>query len=698
MKRFKFLQFFICLVIGFSSVAQNPNDCTNAILLCGNTDLGLTPSGAGTNDFASPNNQVPFCYDFPVDQAWFRVEIENTGSFRFDLVPDVAYADYDFAVFGPVTDCNNLGAAIRCSSTNPQRAGVSSNTGLNDTETDVTEGPGANGNGYLREIDATAGEVYYIIVGLAVGTGGFQLNPGGTATLPPGPIAHPVQDQEYCDNLGPQDGIREFDFTQFDATIINGQSNVIVTYHESLNDANIGTGALSFPYTNSTSTFSVFARIERTDSNCTDFTEFEIVVDENGIPNDLDEVVVCSVNNTESYDLAANVDLFVANASSYNITYHDTEQDAFNDTNPINPNVTATTTQTFYFLKVTDPAGIICDSVVRVPLRLYNPPVVQNPNNYLVCDIENDGLEQIILSDLTSEILGALDPNLFEVRHYLTNNDRSVPTNNLSGTPQISQPVTSIFSRVTDVNSGCFTDLDFNVVLNRTPDLRMQDPIIICEENTQPITIGVEFGFEFYEWSTGESGQDTNTIDVLSPGSYTVTVTNNEGCTSQLTIEALPSSKATIDEIITQDFRNGDNTATILVSGSGDYEFSVDDGAYQSSNFFDGLYKGYHDLRVRDRNGCGVIFATFVTLDYQRFFTPNQDGFNDYWTFDGLKEYPGAQLFIYDRHGKLLKQLSPDTVGWDGTYNGNPLPSSTYWFTLEIENRPKVSGNFALVR
>uniref|UniRef100_UPI0037C14152 T9SS type B sorting domain-containing protein n=1 Tax=Flavobacterium sp. TaxID=239 RepID=UPI0037C14152 len=66
------------------------------------------------------------------------------------------------------------------------------------------------------------------------------------------------------------------------------------------------------------------------------------------------------------------------------------------------------------------------------------------------------------------------------------------------------------------------------------------------------------------------------------------------------------------------------------------------------------------------------------------YFTPNGDGINDTWNIVGLNQ-ANAKLYIFDRYGKLLKQLSPtDTSqGWDGTYNQQLLPSTDYWFTLD---------------
>jgi gliding motility-associated-like protein len=42
-------------------------------------------------------------------------------------------------------------------------------------------------------------------------------------------------------------------------------------------------------------------------------------------------------------------------------------------------------------------------------------------------------------------------------------------------------------------------------------------------------------------------------------------------------------------------------------------------------------------------------------------------------------------LYIFDRYGKLIKQLSAtdNSKGWDGMYNQEQLPSTDYWFTLD---------------
>jgi gliding motility-associated-like protein len=54
---------------------------------------------------------------------------------------------------------------------------------------------------------------------------------------------------------------------------------------------------------------------------------------------------------------------------------------------------------------------------------------------------------------------------------------------------------------------------------------------------------------------------------------------------------------------------------------------------------------------------------------------------------------------IYDRFGKVIAELQGDTSSWDGTYNGNPLPSTDYWYTIRIPEIIKIyNGHFTLIR
>ena len=84
-------------------------------------------------------------------------------------------------------------------------------------------------------------------------------------------------------------------------------------------------------------------------------------------------------------------------------------------------------------------------------------------------------------------------------------------------------------------------------------------------------------------------------------------------------------------------------------------------------------------------------------LPYPKFFTPNNDTYNDTWTIDFAYLKPNTGIRIFNRYGKLIKELQNNAV-WDGTYIGQDQPSSDYWFTVTRLNGTEFRGHFTLKR
>jgi gliding motility-associated-like protein len=76
---------------------------------------------------------------------------------------------------------------------------------------------------------------------------------------------------------------------------------------------------------------------------------------------------------------------------------------------------------------------------------------------------------------------------------------------------------------------------------------------------------------------------------------------------------------------------------------------------------------------VRDKHNCGITTKEIYILNYTQFFTPNGDGYNDAWRIQFSENELPINVKIYDRYGKILKQIKPSNSGWDGTYNGANL-------------------------
>ena len=180
-----------------------------------------------------------------------------------------------------------------------------------------------------------------------------------------------------------------------------------------------------------------------------------------------------------------------------------------------------------------------------------------------------------------------------------------------------------------------------------------------------------------------------------------MTVTNDNNCSKTKSITIINSNIATIETIDIQD-ASQNNTVTIFASGEGDYEYSLDSelGPYQDENIFFNVQPGFHEVYVRDKNNCGIASELISVIGFPNFFTPNFDGYNDTWHVYGINtpEQSESESYIFDRYGKLLKQLKNDSQGWDGTFNGNPMPSSDYWFYVKLNDNRIFRGYFSLKR
>jgi len=182
-----------------------------------------------------------------------------------------------------------------------------------------------------------------------------------------------------------------------------------------------------------------------------------------------------------------------------------------------------------------------------------------------------------------------------------------------------------------------------------------------------------------------------------SPGTYTYKLTNKCGLSSsEVTIELDANVSISNYEINTSDF-NQNSYLEINVLEIGDFEYSLDGVNFYASNRFLNLSGGEYSIYAREVDGCRTFSDSIMVLDFLKFFTPNGDGFNEYWKITGF-EGEQYEIYIYDRYGKLLKILNPNDKGWDGVFNGKPMPADDYWFKVEMEDGKTYSNHFSLIR
>jgi gliding motility-associated-like protein len=172
-------------------------------------------------------------------------------------------------------------------------------------------------------------------------------------------------------------------------------------------------------------------------------------------------------------------------------------------------------------------------------------------------------------------------------------------------------------------------------------------------------------------------------IDNMISASYVFTPDSDQCSQKQTVMVSINKDKLKDIDFDVVNFE-GSQTVTVSATEVGEYTYQLDDSFPQISNVFENISPGAYNITVYDIYNCSTpITKPLLIIDYPKFFTANGDGFNDNWNIIGLGNQADAKILIFDRYGKLLKQLSPNGTGWDGTFNGEPLPANDYWFTID---------------
>ncbi len=205
-------------------------------------------------------------------------------------------------------------------------------------------------------------------------------------------------------------------------------------------------------------------------------------------------------------------------------------------------------------------------------------------------------------------------------------------------------------------------------------------------------------------------------FDGLSPGTYTVRVTDAFGCSRSATVELNTATGPVITEVFADAAQCGlpDGRIRVSVQGNAPLAFSLDNNPPQASSTFGALAPGTYTITVQDPSGCTastdvVVERTGCEVFFPNAFTPNGDGVNDKFRIFppvGITAWI-LQYRIYDRWGTLLHEASdfPSTESgpwWDGFHKDKKLEPGVFLYTVDyrIDNGQVQSkaGEFSLMR
>lgn len=205
-----------------------------------------------------------------------------------------------------------------------------------------------------------------------------------------------------------------------------------------------------------------------------------------------------------------------------------------------------------------------------------------------------------------------------------------------------------------------------------------------------------------YQWPDGSTG---NSYTVTQPGTYYVKVLV-EGCMFADTLNV--SVFNTYARILENDtVVCNDNTIVLHADASPESSYLWNDGSRES--FLEAHTSGTYIVEATNQCGTYVdsVKVTMEFCDCRSFvpnaFSPNGDGRNDVFELQlSCPKVEFFQLYIFNRYGQRIFQAELPDQRWDGTFNGKPLDTGTYFYYLKYKgvNREAVEkkGDITLIR
>lgn len=565
----------------------------------------------------------------------------------------------------------------------------------------------------------------------------IQLNVG-TSQIPAGAINEILnQCDDFLDingidnaNNDDRDGIATFDFSYVQAMVENFflPQTPTVTFYRNESDALAENDAItntsSYRNIGYPNTQQIYVRVDsQVGNDCQAFGPFiTLNVEPLPVANPVTITRQCDDDNDGQFPFNTSQvesDLLGAqNPANVTVEYFDALNNPLPSPLP-NPFLTASQTITIRVTNNTTsaPDGP-CFDETTLEFIVDISPIANPVTDFIICDgdsgdIDDDGIYPFDTSNIESLVLGS-QTGMDVFYTYQDENGNTVSNATSLPNPFISGIQTVTVDVVNPINTSCFASTNINFIVNPLPEFTIETPQIVCSSDPN-FTVTLD-PFELnnsevfiYEWidENGVSLSNDETLTVSTPGTYSITLTKTDGTNCSRTREVFvnASELATITQAdITIVDISDNNTITINEAnlGLGDYEYALDDefSSYQDEPFFDRVRGGIHTIFVRDKKGCGTSSIEISVIDYPNYFTPNGDGTNDFWQILGINAQfqPQSDIYIFDRYGKLMKQLDPISNGWNGTFNGQLLPSDDYWFRVMLDDGREFKGHFSLKR
>lgn len=260
--------------------------------------------------------------------------------------------------------------------------------------------------------------------------------------------------------------------------------------------------------------------------------------------------------------------------------------------------------------------------------------------------------------------------------------------------------------RVTDVNGCVFEQIV--TVGQPTPflaNLTVTDALCFGG-NTGSIQSTVTGGTTPYTYSWSD-GQTTPNATNLVAGTYGLLVVDDQGCritdTATVNQPLQLISNVTVTPISCIDQTDA-NIHVVVAGGIQPYSYLWSTGA--TTNQISDLDEGLYTLTVTDAQACVLTLDVIVDpvsnecVNPVNTITPNGDDYNDTWIIENLDLYPNMHLQVFNKWGNLVHEQKGLYQPWDGSSQGQPLPSEVYYYIIDLFNDQsnQYTGSITIIR
>ncbi len=387
---------------------------------------------------------------------------------------------------------------------------------------------------------------------------------------------------------------------------------------------------------------------------CSDVVTFDLRY--NPKPKSLvSQIMICSES---SYSLQNFKDKVISNSGQYTFT------DASGDPLPQSFDVSILPKVVQFYIEE-NATACLSDLQTVTFIKGNNTVLTTHETDYLLCDTDFDGKTAF---DLDSKKL-VFTSDTSATFEYFKN---AAFTQSISAnyTNEIAFAQT-VYVKIS-VPNFCPSYGKINLKVNvPTKSSTLTDKYFICYGETITLDAGLEN--VSWEWSTGEN---TRAIQINEAGSYSVKLTNANGCSYTHNFTVSDENQPKI-EVINQT----NNSIEVIANGGAKPYTYYFNGVAQSSNILYNPTAASYEIQVKSNSGCLGPPKTVYFIKINNAFSPNGDGINDAWRIENLDKMQEVSIIITDRLGnKVFESNNPTTVEWDGKLNGRALPTATYWY------------------